>query len=355
MKFILIVLMLALSGCAGLHSMPPNGYSNTADSSSLRVFFDQYGGLFPSSPKALMPKQKIFGSNYAFSIRTHMKNTEQPYTNESTEKQYIDLTNTISEKLKTKNSKLVFLVHGYNNSFDQASSSFEYVKSFLKSSSKSNYVFVEVYWDGLLKGPFSSPFPLAYWFDSLTYSNIAGQVGLRKLINRLPIETDLTVVTHSRGAGVIFSAISNPLYDDHIVVPDFEEFKGSNISNLNIVSIAPAVGNGHPTDDLSKVLPEGAKIFIGFNESDPALQKSQGKIKVGSNKFGDTSLGTDNEFYLAAEKSANTARIVLQRVVYKGYNAHGIRGYIDAESQTKCLFWASKLVEEKPSACSLVR
>lgn len=355
MKHVLIGLIVFISGCAGLHSMPPNGYSKSDDSSSLRVFFDQYGDLYPSSPEALMPEQKIFGSNTALSIRTHMENTGQAYTREDIEKHYINLVAAISGKLKSENSKLVFLVHGYNNSYDEARTSFDYIKSFLKSNSKISYVFVEVYWDGLFKGPFSSPLPLAYWFDSLTYSNVAGQVGLRKLINKLPADTDLTIVTHSRGAGVAFSAISNPIYDSHIVVPDFEEFDGRNISNLNIVSIAPAVGNGHPMGDLTTMLPARSKVFIGFNENDPALQKSQGKIKVGSNKFGDTSLGTDNEFYMAAARSANVSRTVLQRVVYEGYSDHAIKGYVDNENQTKCLFWASSLLDEKPSACPLTR
>lgn len=348
MKYILLLSILALEGCAGLHSMPPTNYSSASDDFTYRVFFDQYGDPYPSSPSAEMPKQKTFGRNTAFSIRTHMKDTNQPYDDVTIAKHYVELVTSISNRL-TENSKLVFLIHGYNNSYSEANSSFEYIKNYLKSKSDTDFVFLEVYWDGLFKGRFSSPLPFAYWFDSLTYSNIAGQVGLRKLINRLPDNTDLTVITHSRGAGVIFSAISDPVYDQHIVVPEYEAYTGENLSSLNIVSIAPAVGNGHPLEDLSEVLGERAKVFIGFNENDPALQKS----KVGSGPFGDTSLGTSNKFYLNAEKLANAEHLILQRVIYNNYNRHGVRGYIDAEPKTDCLFWAAKLTANKPKNCDL--
>lgn len=348
MRYILVLSIFILAGCAGLHSMPPNNYSNTGDDKTYRVFFDQNGDLYPSSPVAVMPKQKIFGRNNAFSVRTHMNETDQNYDDETIEVHYSELVASLSNQMKEK-SKLVFLIHGFNNSYEDANSSFEYIKSYLNSKSDSEFVFVEVYWDGLFKGPFSSPLPLAYWFDSLTYSNIAGQVGFRKLLNRLPYNTDLTIITHSRGAGVAFSAISDPVYDKHINVPEFEDYKGDNISNLNIVSIAPAVGNGHPLGDLPSILNKNSKVFIGFNENDPALKKS----KVGSGKFGDTSLGTDNSFYLESEKSANEEHIILQRVVYKNYDKHEIRGYIDLQAQTDCLFWAAKLFNDKPQSCSL--
>lgn len=354
MKGILLAMALILSGCAGLHSMPPNGYSNTNDLQSIRVFFDQFGDLYPTSPEANMPEQRLLGRNYAFSVRTHMNNTNQIYNDATIEKHYLDVAETISDRLEAS-KKLVFLIHGYNNSYKEASSSFEYIKNRLKSNSKDDFFFVEVYWDGLFKGPFSFPFPLAYWFESMTYSNIAGQVGLRKLINRLPENTELTLITHSRGAGVAFSAISNPVYDDHIVVPPFEKLKGTNISKLNIVSIAPAVGNGHPIGDLSELLPIDSKVFIGFNANDPVLKKSQGKFVIGSERFGDTSLGVNDEFYLAAERKVNQSRVVLQRVVYNGYDAHGIRGYIDNTVSSDCLFWAAKLIVEKPTECSLIQ
>ncbi|RRS06497.1 alpha/beta hydrolase [Pseudoalteromonas sp. J010] len=350
MKHILLLFILALAGCAGLHSMPPKNYSHTDDESTYRVFFDQYGDLYPSSSEAIMPERKTFGRNYAFSIRTYMKNTNQEYNENTIEAHYSKLVSSISDKMN-KQSKLVLLIHGFNNSYEEANLSFEYIKSHLNSKSDSKFIFIEVYWDGLFKGPFSSPLPLAYWFDSLTYSNIAGQVGLRKLLNRLPHNTNLTIITHSRGAGVAFSAISNPVYDKHIIVPEFEDYAGDNISSLNIVAIAPAVGNGHPLGDPSSILNQNSRVFIGFNENDPALQKS----KVGSGKFGDTSLGTDNKFYLKAEKLANVQHLTLQRVVYENYNEHGIRGYIDLQAQTDCLFWAANLFNDQPQNCSLSR
>ncbi len=362
MKYIvtIISIVLVLSGCSGLHSMPPNGYSKTDDQLTLRVFFDQFGDLYPASHDqsydALMPDQKTIGRNYAFSIRTHMKKIGQTYNNDTIEKQYNLLSETISSKLVSdEDLSILFLIHGYNNSYDEARSSFDYIKSSIQSKTNKRYLFVEVYWDGLFEGPFTAPFPIAYWFEALTHSNKAGQVGLRRLINKLPENTDLTILTHSRGAGVAFSAVLNPKHGTKVSKPKFETFEGGNLGKIRIISIAPAVGTNHPVEKLSRLLPAGSKVFIGFNSEDETLKKSKGKIKVGAGKFGDTRLGSDDEFYKSAETLANKNSIILQRVSYANYKEHAIKGYIDKEESTNCLFWAATLIDEKPSGCMLVQ
>lgn len=354
MKLIMALLSLILVGCAGLHSTPPNNYSSSSDPSTIRVSFDQYGDIYPSSPETKMPEQKYFGFNHAFSIKNFLENNSHPYNDDLIEQRYSNIaTQIVTNARRHQGSKIVFLIHGFNNSFEEASDSYEKIKSFMRLHSKTHFIFVEIYWDGLYKGPFSFPLPLAYWFDSLTYSNIAGQVGLRRLFNDLPDNSHISIITHSRGAGVALSALHDPVYDSHITVPHFEELNPNKIGKVNLISIAPAVGTGHLFSDMPDNIKQSSQFFIGFNENDPALQKSIKKFGVDSQNFGDTSLGTDDSFYLEIEKKLNKNSKVIQRVKYENYHSHSFDGYIQNEEKTKCLLWASELIDENPDGCQL--
>lgn len=362
--FNIVSVVFFVSGCSGLHSIPPASYDENTPKNTIKVFFDQWGQVYPKRIDTNIDKVS-FGFNYGFNIKMYM---EQKGISYNAEKTYTELATEIKKKLKEsgENSKLVFLIHGYNNSYKKASDSFAELKKILKPSK--DIIYVEVFWDGLYKGKYTFPYPLFYWFDSMTYSNLAGQVGLRKLLNELDDGADINIITHSRGAGVAVSAFSDPKYDSakyncdpakpfdkqkyQVCVPPFESVDKKQFARVNLIMIAPAIGRGHQIKQLKKNMPENSGVYIGFNDNDPALLKSMLK----SNQFGDTSFGAVNDYYHSISNEVNIDKQWMQRVRYLGYHKHALNGYLNSTNDdTSCLFWAANLLDMKPRDCGLSR
>ena len=192
---------------------------------------------------------------------------------------------------------LVVLIHGYNNSFCEAAKDFAELRARIRGiDGNHDHLYLEVYWDGLYRGPYTAPLPALYWYDSRAYSLIAGQVGLRRLLNdlrlRLPENTAVRLITHSRGAGVVVGALADANYDPEIEVPAHESPRWQIDTDLGIALLAPAVDS---TDIIGHLSPEqfesDAKILVGFNAADPVLNK----IIHRPEKFGATRLGVKTD------------------------------------------------------------
>lgn len=363
-NLLFISLILLLSGCAGLPTVPPNGYSETQDISPLttRIAFDQYGKIYPTSPPFKIPLMYKLVPNIksGFSIEEHFRRRGLNYNPDQIENEIIKKI-VQNSKSTAGNSKIIFLIHGFNNSFDKASKSLNLMKQTIEEDSTSKNTYVEVYWDGLHKGPFTFKSPNFYWQNALTNSNYTGQVGFRNLLNKLPNNTDLYFITHSRGAAVVFSVFTNPLYN--IDEPKYNKFALSKFKKVRIVSFAPAIGTGHFSDkymniktDIKNDFPTDTKIFLGFNSSDRTLKKFMPK-KIGEMLLGSTKLGYDNSYYKIVEKSFNTKDLWIQRQEYSQTD-HGLTAYFGLEEPqnriyTNCLLWASTLIKSKPKECTL--
>jgi len=350
---ILSVTLQAISGCAGLHSIPPSDYTATAPTNTVRIFFDQWGSVYPKAPPAQMPTSPILGWNAPFSISTHMQATQQNYDKRTVTDLVGEFGRDIIRSLDMNSTKRLYvLIHGYNNSFSEASKTFEDIRCQILNANAKVSVFLEVYWDGLYEGLFTVPIPVWYWFDSMTYSNLVGQVGLRRILNQLPNDTELIFITHSRGAGVAFSALTDPMYDSHITIPNFESIDARRFSSITLIAVAPAIGSGHPLSGLHESLPDRSGIIVGFNANDPVLQKSL----LGSKTFGDTSLGASEEFYVDAESRLNGSRKWLQRVQYVNYKEHDAKHYLTYRNGEafRCLLWSATPEIARPNGCELL-
>lgn len=362
-KQIIFGLSFLLSGCAGLPSIPPNEYSKTQDIPPLttRIAFDQYGKIYPTSPPFKIPAmyKLIPNINSGFSIEEHFKKRGLNYNPDQIENEIIKKI-VQNSKSTAGNTKIIFLIHGFNNSFEKANKSLELMKKTIEKDSTSKNTYVEVYWDGLHRGPFTFISPNFYWQNALANSNYAGQVGFRNLLNKLPENTDLYFVTHSRGAAVVLSAFTNPLYN--IKEPKYEKFALSKFKKVRIVSFAPAIGTGHFSDQYMNIkttiqndFPADTKVFLGFNSSDRTLKKYVPKL--GERLLGSTKLGYDNSYYKIVEKSFNTKDLWIQRQEYTQKD-HDLKAYFGSEEPkniiyTNCLLWASTLIRTKPIECTL--
>jgi len=347
-----LLLVALLSGCGGLHVVPDNNYSVTDDPNTIRVAFDQDGDIYPQSPPDQMPNPPKFNINWAFTLAdSYERRTGQPYTRQIRDQIYDEVTKQViaaTQRLGT--NRVVFLVHGYNNSYREASGHIDDLKIMVRESmGEEEAVFVEVYWDGLYKGRYTWPPGMMYWFDGMTYSNIVGQRGVRRLLNQLPAGLDVVFITHSRGAGVAFSAFADPDYDDDIEVPCYERLRKDHFASVTIIPIAPAIGDGHPLEALKAALPADSRVVVGFNENDWVLGKEFLFLRKNPENFGSTQLGTDDEYFREQESLLNAdGRVWLQRVVYQCFPKHRWDEYIEHEA-TACLLWRGGLVSDEPS------
>lgn len=345
-----------LGGCAGLHVVPPDNYSLDDSQQVIRVFFDQWGDIYPQSPPFTIPDQSEVGTNVEYGVRTIF---QEHYPKKYDLDKEADLVVEKIRELQSKDPdrKLVFLIHGYNYDLSKSEESYGLLRrNISESDADAEHIFIQVYWDGLYEGLFTL-LAAAYWEKALTYSNRAGQVGLRKIFHRLSDE-DVSVITFSRGAAVALSSIIDPLYDDpKIGRRPFEPLDLSKMPRLKMALIAPAVGSGHfikagdgHLEKVGKKFKEsGIKICVGFNPDDPQLNKY---LKPYGAKFGgDTRLGVDDGYYRKVAKELNTAGKVLQRVEYKGLLSHPLPGYVGKTEATNCLLAGLGLTDKDPGNC----
>lgn len=322
-------MLYRLATCrAGVHNVPNASYLASAPPDTVRVAFDQDGVIYPAAVDAPVLRQPRIGSNYAWSLPQELGRHGYEYG----PSQIAAATAQVAESLKLKANSvaancLVILIHGYNNSVPAAAENFARIRSQLQHHPALRPLYLETFWDGMHRGPLTLRAPLLYWFDALTYSNLAGQVGLRSLINRRPLDLPVLFITHSRGAGVAFSCISDPVYDRHIKVGKYEASTLKSAPAVALLCLAPAIGNGHPLSDVQSALPANSSLGIGFNENDPALQKSF----IGERSMGDTSFGTNEGVFLDAERSTNIGGAWLHRSVYENYPKHDLQGYLEHE------------------------
>lgn len=310
---------------AGIHCVPHYDYLARCGDDTVRVMFDQDGTLYPRDATAPLPRPQRIGHNYAFKIHSHLQQAGYTYGPAEVEAALVSVGDEIVKKILNRSARhLTVLIHGYNNGYAAARDNYQALRARLDQLIPEPTVYLEVFWDGLCRGPVTFPLPLSYWFKSLTYSNLAGQVGLRAVLNRLPTDLSVFMCTHSRGAGVALSAIADPLWDRRMVVPPAETSRLPQSPSVAVVCLAPAVGNGHPLSQIKSALPSRSSVGIGFNALDPALSKSVANPA----HFGDTSLGSVDRVYRAEEARLNRDRPWLYRSCYEGNPSHDLSRYL---------------------------
>lgn len=326
-----LTLVLLLNACAaGRHSLPPHNYSSSMPENTIRMVVDQYGNIYPPSGHGddweKCYKHRYFGYKRSFELDKGNDYGCPNFRSHEFDEFNQEIIKTLNEKLKGK-ERLVVLTHGFNVSFKAAEeTNINVIKPALNLD---NSLVLEVYWDALYSDVFAGKFPMR-WFKSLTYSNYAGQVGLRRVLNGITEQVELVFLTHSRGAAVAMSTIFDPLYNKGIGPEsgDYpESFSHEAFKNIKLVMIAPAIGNGHLLaeaepefgnesswiDLLSHIqtneLGEKLEIFNLYNISDVATCKGVKKYFFFPSTLGDTSFGC-NEKYVEKIKENFSAQNV---------------------------------------------
>jgi hypothetical protein len=354
---------LCLAGCAGYHSIPPQTYSMAGDGVE-RIVFDQRGDPYPRSGGVDGPPvPPVMKRGRAFSIRTYYERAGIAYDREAL---IAGAADRIVKSLDQQRARrVVMLIKGFNNSYQSNEEDYANVRQWLSANGPlESVVMVQVYWDAIHRDTGTAPAPLAYFGESMTYSNLAGACGLRDLLTRLPAGTDVTFVTHSRGAAVALSAAADPLFDPKIdtacLSAPGDAPRPLQLGDVRLVAFAPALGDGHlrardgtPRTDLFEVIDH---IYSSVDRNDPAVTKSLWKFTLpdklgGDTRFGGTPIYVEGIDGLFAERGHVDD---FAQVTFTQPTHHWMR-YLGETDNARCLLWAGAVLRDRPSGCALRR
>jgi hypothetical protein len=108
-------------------------------------------------------------------------------------------------------SRVFIFIHGVNTSQTDADEAYRVMEQSIVF--RPNDALIEFNWDGYVaKGGVAGISAARFWFLAVTNSQLAGSRGLRPILNLLR-DQQAILVSHSRGASVILSALANPPYD----------------------------------------------------------------------------------------------------------------------------------------------
>ncbi len=328
MKNLFYLILLSLfTSCAALHNVPtsqvPNNFIQPNTSSS---FVDQNGNFYPNNWK------KKFGNPPANATRTDyslMKiATEHHFDNElsSYEKNRLSA---IANRVKSKKRVIIF-VHGIDNDYMSSLKNYNKAKTYMNINTKQDEV-INFYWDGLVN---ESLFGAAkVWISATTNSQMAGVFGLRRMLNVMK-NKDIYLISHSRGASVVLSALVNPSLRNseikraenahHVDFTNAPELAENN-NKIYSIMLAPAIGKlDFLTDDnqLKVFSPQLQKMHITINNTDYVLGK--GRIGFLSKNLIPTNFGYDEKLY---DELLPTYPF-LEKTDFTGMKSHEFRRYI---------------------------
>lgn len=318
--------LFTASGCFH-HSVPltqtPNRLSGPQ---TLQVWVDQNGSFYPNAWLGTFGRPPRIG-NTAYSLKTIARQKGLAAELDQAEAEAKNrFTRFVADK-----TRLFILIHGFNNSEEEANQAYTAIEE--QIAFKPTDGVVEFYWDGLVA---SGVLPAKIWFNATGYSQLAGTRGLRPLLN-LTEGKQIVFITHSRGASVLLSALSDPPYR-----PSFAEdtlrFHGIDVrdnlplkhngNRMSCLVLAPAVGlidfktpdYYKPDDSFRAFDAQLTDFYQSVNPTDPVLKKYVGL----SGAFNPTNLGYDRS--TAEVLHAHDPRF--HYVVWSGLETHGFVTYV---------------------------
>lgn len=312
--FVLAAVCIALSGCLG-HSLPPPGWNNAVLAPGVvQTFVDANGTFYPNNWRAnsVIGERDFERADSLLNAVAGDRDITRRNALHAYEERWLQ---TVAEEVR--GSRRVFiLIHGFNDAAETARASYEVVRSNLDI--RPDDAVIEFYWDGLKTwgGPVGKRLASGrIWFWATGYSQVGGSRGLRRILDRIE-NADVYLISHSRGASVSLSALSNPTYDpgfsrptEMFLCPDGNavpqgsppcppgflspprlEDRGN---TYHLLMMAPAIGNPDFWDpetagEYRQISPWPYDIRYTINRQDDVLKKLFGGL---SPHFNATDLG----------------------------------------------------------------
>lgn len=342
-RIVLALSLLAIIGCASPHSTPMrHPPQKVVDDRTMRIWVDQDGTFFPVDWKADFGDPEMLSGRSAYSLgamahqekNSKVKKEKIAQAEKSVLAEYRDF---ISDK-----QRLFILVHGYNNNEKQACEAYKEIKK--KIALKKGDGVVEFYWDGLSAGGVRR---LLIWFKATGNSQLVGTRGLRKILNATHGKK-IVFITHSRGASVFLSALSDPPYAD-IFVTKTKRSRGFGVNeepplqrNGNVISallLAPAIGEidfrwpeHDPLDPMREFDGQLEDVYYSVNSRDWVLNKFIGLSKY----FNASDMGLHVRVANRID-AADKPRKRFRHKEWKPMTTHGFLTYVKNDHFTEML------------------
>ncbi len=329
--FYFIWLPVFLVSCAATHNVPLSSYPNKIGKNNIVYsFVDQNGNFYPDNWRKAYgnPPPNAKKNEYSLmkiAAEKGIENQLQTFEN--------SLLSKLQQHLKSKKRIFIF-VHGFNSDYETSTENYEYARSLLNIDFRKDDV-IQFYWDGLKSESLFGGAKI--WFNATTFSQMAGEFGLRRLLNILK-NKQIYILSHSRGASVVLSALSSPpfeksikeetLIDHHVNVDDAKNLLENN-NKIVCIMLAPAVGledfkakDFHEGDDaFRQFTPQLQTIHITINNTDNLLKKYIGVL---SKHLEPTDLGFKEDAYNALCEHY----IFFEKTDFTGMKTHAFKGYL---------------------------
>lgn len=340
-RFGLILLGLGLGACA--HNLPAADVPNSlTEAAQVRVYVDMNGVMYPSGwrSSAVVGERAV---RRRHSIHAALNGDEtRLQAVRSAEEAHLGA---IARLARERTRVFVFLV-GFNTSHGDTAVELRAMQDSVGLTRDD--LAVEFYWDG-----HDARFYLdaaRIWFWGSASSQVTGQRGLRRVLNAIG-DRPVVLVSYSRGASVILSALSDPAYApafhaetealDYLRPPGPAFFEVAPLAAggpVRAVMLAPAIGEpdfwapGSTGGDWAfRDFPERVvSIRYSINPRDPVLKKGSGGL---ARYFNATDLGA----FRSAGRRLDCHYGILQGYAVAGPVDHGVRGYIADASFTRML------------------
>ena len=325
-----LALFPMLAGCWG-HVFPPHNGFPASDGVRARVFVDANGTFYPTGWRQFMDRQTPWREDSLLN-----EAADQPDFRTAIDADESRQLDEIAALVAGKRRVLI-LVHGYNNTVEETEAPYEAIETAFALSNQD--AVIRFNWDGLTGSGIGGG---KIWFNATGYSQMAGMRGLRRILDRISGK-DVYIVSHSRGASVVLSALSNPPF-----APNFEadtkrvsaSWPGGdpglftppplkeNGNRIRVLMLAPAIDRidfckpGEITGcaHARPLTPQLCSLRYTVNSSDPVLRKFVGLQA----NFNPTGLGQNAAVgaYLAQHGAAYLKQTVLKPAGFHGFGEY---------------------------------
>lgn len=322
-----ILIVLWVTSCTVSHNIPtsqvPNNFINPNITSA---YVDQNGNFFPNQwqSKFGLPPKNATRKEYSL-----MKiATESGFEADLTKFETTQLKG-FADRVRNK-KRIIIFVHGINNDYMSSLTNYNKARTFMDLSMQKDEV-VNFYWDGLKT---SSLFGAAkVWISATTNSQLAGEFGLRRILNSIK-NKEIYIISHSRGASVVLSALKNPVLSStekriaekyhHLDIVQDEELK-ENGNKIYSIMLAPAIGMDDFKDEKGefKTFTSQLKtIHSTVNQTDFVLGK--GKTGILSRRLKSTDFGFDPD----TQQQIAQHYHFCEATDFSGQKSHDFKDYI---------------------------
>lgn len=329
---ILITILFLATSCGIMHNVPQTNDPNVFVKPNMNTFFvDQNGNFYPANWKKTYGNPPRKGNKHEYSLKKKAIQLGLENDLSTFEKNKI-------AKFRTKitSKKRVFIfVHGYNADIETTEVSYNFLKTLINTNEKTDEI-IKFYWDGLVsQSPLTSA---SNWFSATSFSQMAGEFGLRRLLNTMK-NKEIFIISHSRGASVVLSALTTPPFKEGFVDEikaehdiDIDQESANLLENKNKITcimLAPAVGlvDFQKKDTITNVekyinfTPQLKRIHITTNNTDNTLKKFIGFM---SKRLTPTDLGYKDDLY----NQLTEQYPFFEKTDFTGMKSHEFKRYI---------------------------